>query len=117
MEKCDTQSDHGVIVDQVRDSFLEEESIYELADFFKILGDPTRVKILFALSKGELCVYHISQVVGMSQSSISHQLRILRQGKLVKSRKEGKMVMYSLDDQHIENVFQQGFEHIQEGRK
>lgn len=97
-----------------REAFPKEETISDLSEFFKVLGDPTRIKIFFALLKGELCVHDISNLLGMSQSSISHQLRILRNNKLVKSKRQGKMVIYSFDDYHVESIFQQGLQHVLE---
>lgn len=91
-----------------------EEQLYDLAELFKVFGDTTRVKILSALFESELCVYDIATLLGMTQSAISHQLRVLRQARLVKPRKEGKVVFYSLDDEHIKNIFDQGMEHILE---
>lgn len=88
--------------------------IFALAETFKALSDATRVKIIFSLSKKELCVHDLANLLGMSVSAISHQLRILRNMKLVKFRKQGKKVYYSLDDEHIENLFNQGLEHVQE---
>lgn len=91
-----------------------EEIVYDIADLFKVFSDMTRVKILYALSSGELCVYDISVVLEMSQSAISHQLRVLKQAKLVKYRREGKIVFYSLADSHIHTILNQGLEHVQE---
>ncbi|MEW6622919.1 MAG: metalloregulator ArsR/SmtB family transcription factor [Bacillota bacterium] len=91
---------------------LEDEEILRLAELYRAMGDGTRIKILHALSQEELCVCDIAALVDMSQSAISHQLRILRSLRLVKYRKEGKMVYYSLDDEHIINLFAQGLAHI-----
>jgi len=91
---------------------LPEEDTKQAAELFKILGDATRIKILHALSKRELCVCDIAAVVAMGQSAISHQLRLLRGARLVKYRKEGKMVWYSLDDEHIALLLSQGIEHV-----
>jgi DNA-binding transcriptional ArsR family regulator len=87
----------------------------ELANTFKVLGDPTRVRILYALSIEELCVCDIAALIEASQSAISHQLRLLRSAKLVKFRKEGKMAYYSLDDDHIRNLFKEGIQHVEQG--
>ena len=86
-----------------------------LGETFKVLGDPTRLKILYILSKEELCVCEIFTVLGMTQSAVSHQLRILRNMRLVKYRKSGRSVFYSLDDEHINNLFREGLEHVEEG--
>jgi len=94
---------------------LVDEDAQLIAETFKILGDPTRVKILHALSKRELCVCDISAVIALGQSAVSHQLRLLRGARLVKHRKEGKMVWYSLDDEHISLLLAQGIEHVKHG--
>ena len=92
----------------------DEATVYGLADLFKVFGDPTRIRILYALSAGELCVCDIASVLNMTQSAISHQLRVLKQIKLVKFRREGKTVYYSLADAHVETILSQGLEHVQE---
>ncbi|EKD34024.1 MAG: transcriptional regulator, ArsR family [uncultured bacterium] len=94
---------------------LDERTIVELAEIFKVLSEPTRVRILQALSEEELCVCDIAAVVETTPSAISHQLRILRTNRLVKSRKDGKMVYYSLDDEHVRNLFEEGIRHLKEG--
>ena len=91
-----------------------EDFIYDLADFFKVFADSTRMKIIYALMEEELCVCDIANIVQTTQSAISHQLRILKQSKLVKYRKEGKVVYYSLDDEHISQIVKKGREHIEE---
>ncbi len=90
------------------------DTVLQLAETFKVLSDPTRLKILFALSKAELCVCDISCLLGASESAVSHQLRILRAQRLVKYRREGKMAFYSLDDSHIESLFKAGLDHVEE---
>ncbi|SKC84770.1 ArsR/SmtB family transcription factor [Maledivibacter halophilus] len=100
------------IVDKVRSNMPTEEKLYDLADLFKVFGDTTRIKIICALFQEELCVGDIATTLGMSQSAISHQLRVLKSSKLVKYRREGKVVYYSLDDEHVKNIFDQGFSHI-----
>jgi len=90
----------------------EENQLFELADFFKVFGDSTRIKIICTLFNGEMCVGTIANVLDMSQSSISHQLRVLKSSRLVKARKEGKQVFYSLDDMHVEEIYHMGIEHI-----
>ena len=92
----------------------DEEKIEELAGFFKVFGDVTRIKILCVLLQSELCVCDLAEVVGMTQSAVSHQLRVLKQMKLVKNRREGKTVFYSLADGHIQSILSQGMEHIVE---
>jgi len=92
----------------------KEEELYELADLFKIFSDPTRIKILYVLSESELCVCDIAEKLDMTQSAISHQLKILKQSKLVKNRREGKAVFYSLADSHVKTIMRQGLDHVQE---
>ena len=92
----------------------DEETVQALADFFKVFGDATRVKILLVLLQSEVCVNDLADYLGMTQSAISHQLRLLKQMKLVKNRREGKTVYYSLADDHIQTIISQGMEHIQE---
>ncbi|MGE4215267.1 MAG: ArsR/SmtB family transcription factor [Anaerotignaceae bacterium] len=94
------------------DDNLKEEFIYDVADFFKVFGDSTRIKLLHLLLEKEMCVGDIADKLDMTQSAVSHQLRVLRQSELVKYRKEGKTVYYSLDDSHVENVLRQGIGHI-----
>lgn len=101
-----------VRVEQVKNSMVADEVLYDTADFFKIFGDSTRLKILFVLKKAELCVGDLSEVLGMNQSAVSHQLRLLRQNNVVKFRKKGKIVFYSLDDAHVETLLVQGIEHV-----
>lgn len=103
---------HDSLVHQIEDGMPKEETIRELSDFFKVFGDMTRIKILCVLFQAELCVCDLAEVVGMTQSAVSHQLRILKQMKLVKNRREGKTVFYSLADGHIQSILNQGIEHI-----
>jgi transcriptional regulator, ArsR family len=93
----------------------QEETLYDLAELFKMFGDTTRIRILWALDEAEMCVCDIAALLNMTQSAISHQLRILKQAKLVRNRKEGKVVYYSLDDEHVRLIFDQGLAHISEG--
>ena len=92
-----------------------DEAVYGLAELFKIFGDPTRIRILYAMLDTERCVNDIAGILQMSQSSVSHQLRILKTSKLVKSRREGKSIFYSLDDEHVRSILNMGMEHIMEG--
>jgi len=101
-------------VEAIRKQMLGEETALRLAEVFKILSDPTRVKILHALSVAELCVCDLSALLDLQDSAVSHHLRLLRAFKLVKYRKEGRVAYYSLDDEHIEKLFQQGLEHLRE---
>ena len=111
---CECTVIHQEVIDKIK--LPEEELLYDLGDFFKILGDSTRIKILIALFQSEMCVCDIAALLGMTQSAISHQLRVLKQGRLVKHRKEGKVVYYSLDDDHIKHIVDQGLTHISEKR-
>lgn len=113
-EKLDLKYAEAEKVEKLRDEMEDEEELYDLADLFKVFGDSTRIKILLVLYEGEMCVYDIANTLGMSQSSISHQLRVLKQNRLVKFRKEGKVVFYSLADEHVFTIINQGLEHIQE---
>ena len=105
---------HPDAVETVRSNLPDDEFLYDLAELFKVFGDSTRIKVLFALFESELCVGDIAQVLGLSQSAVSHQLRILKQSKLVKFRREGRTVYYSLADAHVCTIINQGLEHIQE---
>ena len=109
---CDCNIIHQDIVSKVSERMAEENTFNKIAEFFKILGDTTRVKILYALDKNEMCVCDIANVLNMSKSSISHQLWTLRRCGIVKCRKVGKEVFYTLDDDHVKEVFEVGFEHI-----
>ena len=111
---CDCEVIHKEIVDMVKPQMPEESSLFDLSDLFKIFGDTTRIKILWALDCSEMCVCDISVLLNMTKSAVSHQLKVLRQSKLVKFRKEGKVVYYSLDDDHIKQILDQGLIHINE---
>ena len=113
--------ERGAAVKESQEEFdmlkeLELEFIYEMAEFFKVFGDSTRIRILQALLEGEKNVGDLAEALEMTQSAVSHQLRVLRQNDLVKYRKEGKVVFYSLDDEHVENVMQQGMAHLRHKR-
>ena len=112
--RCDFIYVHEEVVNQVLEVMPTDEELQSLADFFRVFGDSTRIRILYALSQSELCVCDIASLLGMGQSAISHQLRILKQMRLVKFRREGKSVLYSLADGHIETILAQGMEHIGE---
>lgn len=99
---------------QVRALLPPDEELYDLAELFKIFGDSTRIKILYALLEGELCVCDIAKLMEVTQSAVSHQLRVLKSSKLVKFRREGKTVYYSLADEHVVRILSQGMEHIEE---
>ena len=114
VERCEYMHVHEDIVNQVKRDMPDEEVLYDLAELFKIFGDSTRIKILYVLFASEMCVCDIAQLLGMSQSAISHQLRALKQSKLVKYRREGKTVFYSLADSHVRAILGQGMEHVTE---
>ena len=105
---------HEDIVKRVQDKQPDDEYLYELDDLFKVFGDTTRIKILYALFESELCVGDIALVLGMSQSAVSHQLRVLKDSKLIKFRREGKVIFYSLDDDHVRTIMSMGMEHVEE---
>lgn len=114
VELCDCNVIHKEIVDMVKSKMPEESQLYDLADFFKVLGDSTRVKLMWALDKNEMCVCDLAVLFNMTKSAISHQLRSLKQANLVKYRKEGKIVYYTLADDHVKDIFEKGSEHIAE---
>ena len=107
---CETHHHHHIQLEHI----LSEDVLYNLADLFKVFGDPTRIRILHALSVRELCVCDIAEALGMTQSAISHQLRVLKQIHLVKYRREGKTIYYSLADSHVQTILVQGLEHVME---
>ena len=113
-ECCDTVCVHEELVKKVHEQMPEEEELYDLAELFKVFGDSTRIRILFVLFEAEVCVCDLAKALNMTQSAISHQLRILKQSKLVKSRREGKSIFYSLADEHVRTIIAQGCEHIEE---
>lgn len=114
---CQCTDIHEDIVNETKNKMPEEEMLYDLAELFKVFGDTTRIKILYALFSNEMCVCDIANLLNMTHSAISHQLRVLKQARLVKFRKEGKTVYYSLDDSHISQIFDCGLNHIQETYK
>ena len=111
---CEENLVHQDAVERVRNLLPRDETLYDLAELFKIFGDSTRVKILYALLESELCVCDIAKLMEVSQSAVSHQLRVLKGSKLVKFRREGKVVYYSLADEHVIRILSQGMEHILE---
>ncbi|MGI6123235.1 MAG: ArsR/SmtB family transcription factor [Acetivibrionales bacterium] len=106
---------HDDIVNKIKDNMPEEDNLYDLAELFKVFGDSTRIKIIWALFESEMCVCDIAYLLNMTQSAISHQLRVLKSARLVRYRKSGKTVYYSLDDSHVKQIFEMGMEHILEG--
>ena len=113
-DKCKTFLIHDDVIEKVRTTTPDEEKLYDLADFFKMFGDTTRIKILYALSVSEMCVCDLSEILNASQSAVSHQLKTLRQANLVSFRKEGKTVIYTLKDNHVREIIGTGMEHISE---
>ncbi|WP_442871526.1 ArsR/SmtB family transcription factor [Anaerosporobacter sp.] len=113
-ETCSCDCVHEELLTSVKSIMPDEEILYDLAELFKIFGDTTRIKILCALFESEMCVCDIAELLGMTQSAISHQLRVLKTAKLVKNRKAGKTVFYSLADEHVKRIFDQGLSHVLE---
>ena len=114
MDICKSTVIHEGNVRKAKELMPDEEVLYDMAEFFKVFGDVTRLKILYVLLCSEMCVYDIATLLGMSQSAISHQLRVLKQMDLVKNRREGKTIFYSLADDHIASILSQGLDHIEE---
>ena len=114
MDICEVNEIHGELLEKVRAGLPDEGSLADLAELFKVFGDSTRIKIVFVLSEADVCVCDLAEALHMTPSAISHQLRILKSSRLVKSRREGKSVFYSLDDDHVRTVISQGMEHITE---
>ena len=114
IEKCTCNVIHDDIVNKVKSLLPKEEILYDLAELFKVFGDSTRIKIICALFESEMCVCDLSALLGISQSAISHQLRTLKNARLVRYRRDGKVIYYSLDDDHIKHIFDEGYRHITE---
>ena len=114
VECCDFMHAHEDLVEKVRRELPDEDLLYDLTELFRIFGDSTRVRILYVLFESEMCVCDIAQLLGMTQSAISHQLRLLKQSKLIKYRREGKTVFYSLADGHVRTILGQGMDHLAE---
>ncbi|MBD5516212.1 MAG: winged helix-turn-helix transcriptional regulator [Lachnospiraceae bacterium] len=110
----DSQTERGEIINRVLEQQPDDEILYDLAELFKVFGDSTRIKILYSMFEHELCVNDIAGLLNLSQSSVSHQLRILKTSKLVKFRREGKSIYYSLDDEHVRAIISMGMEHVEE---
>ena len=111
---CESREIHEELLSIVREKLPPEEQLYDLAELFKVFGDSTRMRILFVLFEAEVCVCDLAEALGMTVSAISHQLKILKQSKLVKSEKKGRSVFYSLADEHVRSIVEQGMEHILE---
>lgn len=114
VECCDFIHAHEDVVERVRQELPGEDTLYDLTELFRIFGDSTRVRILYVLFASEMCVCDIAQLLGLTQSAVSHQLRALKNVRLVKSRREGKTVFYSLADDHVKTIIDQGLEHVRE---
>lgn len=114
VECCEDTEVHEDLLRIVNEKMPREEELYDLAELFKVFGDSTRIRILFVLFEAEVCVCDLAETLHMTQSAISHQLKILKQNKLVKSRREGKSIFYSLADAHVRTIIDQGREHIEE---
>ena len=113
-ECCESIEIHVDLLKIVNETVPDENELYDLAELFKVFGDSTRIRILYVLFEAEVCVCDLAQALNMTQSAISHQLRILKQNKLVKNRREGKSIFYSLADDHVRSIIAQGREHIEE---
>ena len=114
VECCESSEIHEELLHTVRRKLPPEEQIYDLAELFKVFGDSTRMRILFVLFEAEVCVCDLAEALNMTVSAISHQLRILKQSKLVKSEKRGRSVFYALADEHVRSIVEQGMEHVME---
>ena len=114
LECCDDKCIHENLLNIVNEKMLDETELYDLSELFKVFGDSTRIRILFVLFEAEVCVCDLAEALNMTQSAISHQLKILKQNKLVKSRREGKSVFYSLADDHVRTIISMGLEYIEE---
>ena len=114
LDCCECFQIHPDVLKTVNEQMPAEEELYDLTELFKVFGDSTRIRILFVLFEAEVCVCDLAQILGMTQSAISHQLKILKRSKLVTSRREGKSVFYSLADDHVRTIIGQGREHIEE---
>ncbi len=113
---CEKNAPHMDIVDRVSNVMPDEEALFEAAELLKVFGDSTRIRIIFVLCESEMCVCDIAKLLEMTQSAISHQLRVLKQARLVKSRREGKTIFYSIADDHVKTIFYYAMEHVMEKR-
>lgn len=111
---CEGKELHGDILMKIAENMPSEENLYDLAELFKIFGDSSRIRILFVLFEAEVCVCDLAEALHLSQSAVSHQLKILKQTKLVKCRREGKSVFYSLADNHVRTIIKEGMDHLEE---
>ena len=113
-KEIEKDENHKCNVEAAKGSLPEDEEIFDIAEFFKVFSDSTRIKILWILHENEICVYDIAEVLNMTVSAVSHQLKILRQSNLVKNRREGKTIYYSLSDDHVKKIFEMAVEHLEE---
>lgn len=111
---CDCGVIHGETVEKVKKSMVRDEEFADISDFFRVLGDSTRIKILWALDNSEMCVCDIATLLGMTKSAVSHQLKVLKDSNLVKNRRDGKVIYYSLADSHVQDIFEKAVEHLNE---
>lgn len=111
---CDVHLVHADAIEKYKENAPDENELYDLAELFKVFGDSTRIRILYVLFEEDVCVCDIAEILGMTQSAISHQLKILKNGRLVKGRREGKQIIYSLADEHVRTIISMGREHIEE---
>ncbi len=111
---CQQEHQHPEHIRQVREMMPDDDSLYDLSEVFRVFGDSTRIRILYALFESELCVCDLAKLLGLTQSAVSHQLRILKDAKLVRFRREGKSIFYSLDDEHVRSILSMGMEHLHE---
>ncbi len=114
IECCEVFETHESLLKAIDEHMPDEEALVDAAELFKLFGDSTRIRILFALREGEVCVCDLAQALSMTQSAVSHQLRLLKNGKLVKKRRDGKSIFYSLADDHVMTIIAQGLEHVSE---
>ena len=114
VELCESHELHKESIKLVKEHMPDDDELYDLAELFKVFGDSTRIRILYALFEADICVCDLAELLGMTQSAISHQLKILKQNRLIRGRRDGKLIYYSLDDDHVRTMFAQGMEHILE---
>lgn len=114
IEVCDCTEIHSDLLSVVNEKMPDENKLYDLAELFKVFGDSTRIRILFVLFESEVCVCDLAEALNMTQSAVSHQLKVLKQAKLVKNRRDGKSIFYSLADDHVRTIIDQGMNHVEE---
>ena len=114
VEHCEDYCLHEDRIKKANEKMPDEDELYDIAELFKVFGDSTRIRILYVLFESELCVCDLAQTLNMNQSAVSHQLKVLKQAKLVKNRRDGKSIIYSLDDEHVRTIIAMGIDHIEE---